>query len=73
MYKSIKTLKLDVAKCNLCKVKIEPMQVAGLCVLGSADNPRSPCDMMRGGHKGLGPPLCWRGTLPVCEQILAFS
>ena len=35
----LRTLKLDVAKCNLGKVKIEPMQVAGLCVQGSAGNP----------------------------------
>ena len=30
---------INVAKCNLGKVKIEPMLVAGLCLLGSADNP----------------------------------
>ena len=56
-----------VAKCNLGKVKIEPMLVMGLCLLRSGDNPQSVCDMMWGGHKGLAPPLLWHGTLPVYE------
>ena len=30
----LRTLKLDVAECNLGKVKIELMKVTGLCVLG---------------------------------------
>ena len=60
-----------MAKCNLGQVKIEPMLVVGLCLLGSADNPRSLCDMMRGGRKSLAPPLRRRETLPVCEQIFA--
>ena len=46
-----------------------------VCVsLGSADYyPSSACDMMRGGHKGLVPPHCWCGTLPVCKRIFADS
>ena len=31
------------------------------------------CEMMLGGHNGLASPLCWRATLPVCEQIFADS
>ena len=62
-----------MAKCNLGKVKIEPMLVAGLCLLGSGDNPPSACDMMQDGRKGLVHPLYWRGTLPVCERIFADS
>ena len=29
--------------------------------------------MMRGGRKGLPPPFCWRGTLPVFERIFRDS
>ena len=48
---------LHVAKWNLGKVKIKPILVAGLCLLGSVDNPQSACDRMQGGRKGLVPPL----------------
>ena len=63
---------LDVAKCNIGKVKIEPMLV-GLCLLGSEDNPQSARDTMEGGRKGLASALRWRGILLVCLRIVAFS
>ena len=63
---------LHVAKCNIGKVKIEPM-LLGLCLLGSEDKPQRARDTMLGGRKGLASPLCWRGTFLVCLRIVAFS
>ena len=57
MYVCMYVFILHVAKWNLGKVKIKPMLVAGLCLLGSVDNPQSACDRMQGGRKGLVPPL----------------
>ena len=60
-----------MAKCNLGKVKIEPMLVR-VVFYGVGGQPHSACDMMRGGPKGLAPSPRRRGSLLVCLRIVWF-
>ena len=53
-------------KCNLAKVKIEPVLVASCVFWCHWITPKAHVTMTWGGPKGLAPPLCWRGTNCLC-------
>ena len=64
--------RLYVAKCNLGKVKIEPMLVAGLSLTGVGGFPPKHTWHGAGWSQGLKvPSLRWRGTFLVFELISA--
>ena len=52
---------INVAKCNLGKVKIEPMLVVGLCLTGVSELPPKCMSHDVGWSQGLGasPSLAW--------------